>query len=100
MIHFPGHRGKTPSEYMKAPASRSCRARFLTSIVVTSVTILASPWAGRAKDHVDLQFWDMIWGDLSTSIPAKRWSPSSTRNTRTLPSLTDLYLGPIGTRLF
>ncbi len=47
---------------MKAPASRSCRARFLTSIVVTSVTILASPWAGQAKDHVDLQFWDMIWG--------------------------------------
>ncbi len=61
-FHFPGNRGKTPFEYMKAPASRSFRARFLTSIVVTSVTILASPWAGRAKDHVDLQFWDMIWG--------------------------------------
>ena len=29
---------------------------------MTSVTVLLSPLPGRAKDHVDLQFWDMIWG--------------------------------------
>jgi len=29
---------------------------------MTSVTVLLSSFAGQAKDHVDLQFWDMIWG--------------------------------------
>ena len=23
---------------------------------------LIHPFTGNAKDHVDLQFWDMIWG--------------------------------------
>jgi multiple sugar transport system substrate-binding protein len=29
---------------------------------MTFVTVLLSPYADQAKDHVDLQFWDMIWG--------------------------------------
>ena len=47
---------------MNASHSRSKRAHFLLSIFATSVTILVSPFAGKAKDHVDVQFWDMIWG--------------------------------------
>jgi multiple sugar transport system substrate-binding protein len=54
--------GKIPFQPMKAPQPRSLRARLLASIVVTSVTILVNPFAGQAKDHVDVQFWDMIWG--------------------------------------
>jgi multiple sugar transport system substrate-binding protein len=47
---------------MKAQKPRSLRVHRFTAIVVTSLTVLLSPLAGRAKDHVDLQFWDMIWG--------------------------------------
>src|SRR5258708_10446014 len=47
---------------MKAPSPRSQRARLFTSIAVASTVMLVSPFAGQAKDHVDLQFWDMIWG--------------------------------------
>jgi multiple sugar transport system substrate-binding protein len=47
---------------MKVPQFRLLRARLLTPILVTLVTILASPFESNAKDHVDLQFWDMIWG--------------------------------------
>jgi multiple sugar transport system substrate-binding protein len=46
---------------MKAPYSRSPRARLL-SLVVSSAITLITPFAGQAKDHVDVQFWDMIWG--------------------------------------
>jgi len=54
--------GKVPFETMKAPKPRSQRTRLLTVIAVTTVTALLGPFAGQAKDHVDLQFWDMIWG--------------------------------------
>jgi multiple sugar transport system substrate-binding protein len=47
---------------MKVPQLRLLRARLLAPIVVTLVTIQAGPFEGNAKDHVDLQFWDMIWG--------------------------------------
>ena len=38
------------------------RVRLLTLLVVTATTALVGPLTGEAKDHVDLQFWDMIWG--------------------------------------
>lgn len=47
---------------MKAPKTRSLRAHRFTVIAMTSVMVFLSPFAGQAKDHVDLQFWDMIWG--------------------------------------
>jgi multiple sugar transport system substrate-binding protein len=47
---------------MKASKLRSLRAHRFTVIAMTSVTVLLSSFAGQAKDHVDLQFWDMIWG--------------------------------------
>jgi multiple sugar transport system substrate-binding protein len=47
---------------MKAPKSRSPVACLLASTVVTSVTLFAVSLTAQAKDHVDLQFWDMIWG--------------------------------------
>src|ERR1700719_237170 len=63
LFHFPPRERKdTPSQSMKAPSPRWQRARLYTSIVVTSTAMLASPFVGQAKDHVDLQFWDMIWG--------------------------------------
>jgi multiple sugar transport system substrate-binding protein len=53
---------KNPSESMKAPSPRSPKARLFKAIAAASLAILASPLGGLAKDHVDLQFWDMIWG--------------------------------------
>jgi multiple sugar transport system substrate-binding protein len=47
---------------MKASKLRSLRAHRFTVIAMSSVTVLLSSFAGQAKDHVDLQFWDMIWG--------------------------------------
>jgi multiple sugar transport system substrate-binding protein len=47
---------------MKASKLRSLRAHRFTVIAMTSVTVLLNSFAGQAKDHVDLQFWDMIWG--------------------------------------
>jgi multiple sugar transport system substrate-binding protein len=40
------------------PTSRT----LLSSVIVTSIAILAGSSPVQAKDHVDLQFWDMIWG--------------------------------------
>jgi multiple sugar transport system substrate-binding protein len=54
--------GELPGKTMKLPKSRPRRAHRLTVFAVTSVTILLSPFASQAKDHVDVQFWDMIWG--------------------------------------
>ena len=47
---------------MKASKSRVPIARLLASTVVTSVTLISVFFTAQAKDHVDLQFWDMIWG--------------------------------------
>lgn len=47
---------------MKAPKPRLLTTHRLAVLAMTSVTILLSSFAGQAKDHVDLQFWDMIWG--------------------------------------
>jgi multiple sugar transport system substrate-binding protein len=47
---------------MKTPKTRLLKADRFTLMVVTSVTAFLSSFAGHAKDHVDLQFWDMIWG--------------------------------------
>jgi multiple sugar transport system substrate-binding protein len=47
---------------MKNLKPRFFRARLLTSVLVTSVIFLVCPFASQSKDHVDLQFWDMIWG--------------------------------------
>jgi multiple sugar transport system substrate-binding protein len=47
---------------MKASKSRVPIARLLASTVVTSVTLISVSFTAQAKDHVDLQFWDMIWG--------------------------------------
>jgi multiple sugar transport system substrate-binding protein len=41
---------------------RLAKARFFTSLAVTAVTTLVGAFTGHAKTHVDLQFWDMIWG--------------------------------------
>jgi multiple sugar transport system substrate-binding protein len=48
--------------YLKATRQRAYRTRLLISIVATSITILVNPFASQGKDHVDVQFWDMIWG--------------------------------------
>jgi hypothetical protein len=55
-------RRKGPFETMKTPKLHSPRKRFLTLIAMASVVTLIHPLTGDAKDHVDLQFWDMIWG--------------------------------------
>jgi len=41
---------------------RLAKARFFTSVAVTAVTTIVGTITGQAKTHVDLQFWDMIWG--------------------------------------
>lgn len=40
------------------PSSRT----LLSSVIVTLIAILVGSSPVQAKDHVDLQFWDMIWG--------------------------------------
>lgn len=47
---------------MKALKLRFQNCRLLTALFATSIVALMSPVAGQSKDHVDLQFWDMIWG--------------------------------------
>jgi ABC-type glycerol-3-phosphate transport system substrate-binding protein len=47
---------------MKVPKLRFRSALFLTALFATSVAAMVSPVTGQSKDHVDLQFWDMIWG--------------------------------------
>jgi multiple sugar transport system substrate-binding protein len=47
---------------MKAPKQPSRKTHRLTVLAVTSVTLFLGSFAGQAKDHVDVQFWDMIWG--------------------------------------
>jgi multiple sugar transport system substrate-binding protein len=77
---------------MKAPKPRSLRAHRFTAIVVTLVTVFLSPLASRAKDHVDLQFWDMIWGgpeyiDAGKALVAQfnQEHPDVTVNYRSVP---------------
>ena len=77
---------------MKAPKPRSLRAHRFTAIVVTLVTVFLSPLASRAKDHVDLQFWDMIWGgpeyiDAGKALVAQfnQEHPDITVNYRSVP---------------
>jgi multiple sugar transport system substrate-binding protein len=38
------------------------RVHVRTFFLAILAAILATPFSGKAKDHVDLQFWDMIWG--------------------------------------
>src|SRR5580658_3624968 len=83
---------KFPFESMKTPHLRSRRARFLIPILVTSAAILISPFAGQAKDHIDLQFWDMIWGgpeyiDSGKALVAQfnQEHPDITVNYRSIP---------------
>ena len=47
---------------MKGPHQHLQRTRLLISAIATSITILVSPFGSQAKEHVDVQFWDMIWG--------------------------------------
>ena len=77
---------------MKAPKLRSLRAHRFIAIVVTSITVLLSPLAGQAKDHIDLQFWDMIWGgpeyiDAGKALVAQfnQEHPDITVNYRSVP---------------
>ncbi|MBV9488606.1 MAG: sugar ABC transporter substrate-binding protein [Verrucomicrobia bacterium] len=41
---------------------RLASARFLSSFALTASITLLAAFSGKAKSHVDLQFWDMIWG--------------------------------------
>lgn len=41
---------------------RLAPARLFNSLALTAVATLVAVFAGQAKTHVDLQFWDMIWG--------------------------------------
>jgi multiple sugar transport system substrate-binding protein len=54
--------GKIPLRPMKGPHQHLQRTRLLISAIATSITILVSPFGSQAKEHVDVQFWDMIWG--------------------------------------
>jgi multiple sugar transport system substrate-binding protein len=45
-----------------APTPRPPKARFFNSLALTAAAALAGALPGQAKPHVDLQFWDMIWG--------------------------------------
>ena len=92
IIPLPDPRGNSPSESMKVPNPRSPKARLLNAIVAASIAILASPLAGLAKDHVDLQFWDMIWGgpeyiDSGKALVAQfnQEHPDITVNYRSIP---------------
>ncbi|MBV8142083.1 MAG: sugar ABC transporter substrate-binding protein [Verrucomicrobia bacterium] len=76
---------------MKAPHPPP-QSTLLLSIVVTSIALLLSPFAGQAKDHVDLQFWDMIWGppeyiDTGKALVAQfnQEHPNITVNYRSVP---------------
>src|ERR1700747_2632481 len=40
------------------PSSRT----LLSSVIVTLIAILVASSPVQAKDHLDLRFWDMIWG--------------------------------------
>jgi multiple sugar transport system substrate-binding protein len=44
------------------PKLRLPKTRFFASLAVTAATALAGVLTSQAKEHVDLQFWDMIWG--------------------------------------
>ena len=66
--------------------------RTLTSIVLTSITMLVSSATSQAKDAVDLQFWDMIWGgpeyiDTGKALVAKfnQEHPDITVTYRSIP---------------
>jgi multiple sugar transport system substrate-binding protein len=47
---------------MKALRLISPRARLLTPALLFSFSVSVWPFPVQAKEHVDLQFWDMIWG--------------------------------------
>ena len=46
---------------MKAPW-QTPRSTLFRSLIATLMSLLAGSSLLQAKDHVDLQFWDMIWG--------------------------------------
>ena len=53
---------------MKAQKSRLRNACVLTALFATSVAALVNPVTGQAKENVELQFWDMIWGSVESLI--------------------------------
>jgi ABC-type glycerol-3-phosphate transport system substrate-binding protein len=44
------------------PKLRLPKTPFFASLAVMAATALAGVLTSQAKEHVDLQFWDMIWG--------------------------------------
>jgi multiple sugar transport system substrate-binding protein len=77
---------------MKVPKLRFRNARLLTALFATSVAAMVSPVTGQSKDHVDLQFWDMIWGgpeyiDAGKALVAQfnQEHPDITVNYRSVP---------------
>jgi multiple sugar transport system substrate-binding protein len=45
-----------------AKKSRSARADLFASVAATAAIVFFGVLTAQAKEHVDLQFWDMIWG--------------------------------------
>jgi multiple sugar transport system substrate-binding protein len=77
---------------MKTPKQRLRTTHRWTIVAVTSVAVLLSPFTGQAKDHVDVQFWDMIWGgpeymDTGKALVAQfnQENPDITVTYRTIP---------------
>jgi ABC-type glycerol-3-phosphate transport system substrate-binding protein len=77
---------------MKTPRPRLLTPHRLTIIAVTSVAALLSPFTSHAKDHVDVTFWDMIWGgpeymDAGKALVAQfnQETPDITVTYRTIP---------------
>jgi hypothetical protein len=77
---------------MKVPKLRFRNARLVTALFATSVAAMVSQVTGQSKDHVDLQFWDMIWGgpeyiDAGKALVAQfnQEHPDITVNYRSVP---------------
>ena len=47
---------------MKALRLPDNRTYVRTLLLAILIAILATPFSTQAIEHVDLQFWDMIWG--------------------------------------
>jgi multiple sugar transport system substrate-binding protein len=56
------HQHHDPPKLMKARWLPPSSVMLLPSALATLVGILVGSPPTQAKDHVDLQFWDMIWG--------------------------------------
>jgi multiple sugar transport system substrate-binding protein len=83
---------------MKTPKPRSLRTHRFTVIAMTSVTVLFSPFASQAKDHVDLQFWDMIWGGPEYIDAGKGLVAQFNKENPDISVTTVRFHGPTGTR--